>query len=38
MVDKFDYIKSQIEKIDHPAIDNKQLLDMMKEYYDRAAS
>ena len=38
MVDKFEYIKSQIDKIDHPAIDNKQLLNMMKEYYDRAAS
>ena len=38
MVDKFDYIKSQIEKIDHPAIDNKKLMDMMREYYDRAAS
>ena len=37
MVDKFDYIKSQIDKIDHPAIDNKQLLDMMKEYYERAS-
>lgn len=37
MVDKFDYIKSQIEKIDHPAIDNKKLMDMMREYYERAS-
>ena len=37
MVDKFDYIKSQIDKIDHPAIDNKKLLEMMREYYERAS-
>lgn len=36
MVDKFDYIQNQISQISHPAIDNEQLLKMMKEYYDRA--
>ena len=37
VVDKFDYIKSQIEKIHHEAIDNAKLLEMMKEYYERAS-
>ena len=37
VVDKFDYIKSQIEKIHHEAIDNEKLLEMMKEYYERAS-
>ena len=36
VIDKFDYIKGQIDKIQHPAIDNARLLEMMKEYYDRA--
>ena len=37
VVDKFDYIRSQIEKIHHEAIDNEKLLEMMKEYYERAS-
>ena len=37
VVDKFDYIKSQIEKIHHEAIDNAKLLEMMKEYFQRAS-
>jgi len=37
IADKFDYIKSQIEKIHHEAIDNGKLLEMMKEYYERAS-
>ena len=37
MVDKFDYIQKQIDKIDHPAIDNTKLKEMMKEYYDKAS-
>lgn len=37
IIDKFDYIKGQIEKIKHDAIDNAKLLEMMKEYYDRAS-
>ena len=36
VVDKFDYIQKQIDKIDHPAVDNAKLIEMMKEYYDRA--
>ena len=36
VVDKFDYIQKQIDKIDHPAVDNAKLVEMMKEYYDRA--
>ena len=36
LIDKFDYIKGQIDQISHPAIDNGKLLAMMKEYYDRA--
>ena len=36
VVDKFDYIQKQIDKIDHPAVDNSKLVEMMKEYYDRA--
>lgn len=38
VVDKFDYIKGQVERIEHSAIDNAKLLAMMKEYYDRAAN
>ena len=37
MVDKFDYIQKQIDKIDHPAIDNTKLKEMMKEYYDKVS-
>ena len=37
IIDKFDYIKGQIEKIHHDAIDNEKLLEMMKEYYERAS-
>ena len=36
VVDKFDYIKAQIDKIDHPAVDNAKLSEMMREYYERA--
>ena len=36
VMDKFDYIKGQIEKIHHDAIDNAKLLEMMREYYDRS--
>ena len=36
VVDKFDYIQKQIDKIDHPAVDNAKRIEMMKEYYDRA--
>ena len=36
VVDKFDYIQKQIDKIDHPAVDNAKLSELMKEYYDRA--
>lgn len=38
MVDKFDYIRNQIGGINHEAIDNAKLLDMMKEYYERATN
>ena len=37
VVDKFDYIRSQIEKIHHEAIDNEKLLELMREYYERAS-
>ena len=37
VVDKFDYIKNQVGKIQHEAIDNVKLLEIMKEYYDRAS-
>ena len=37
VVDKFDYIQKQIDKIEHPAIDNAKLSEMMKEYYNRAS-
>ena len=37
IIDKFDYIKGQIEKIKHDAIDNTKLLEMMREYYERAS-
>jgi hypothetical protein len=36
VIDKFDYIQKQIDKINHPAIDNSKLSEMMREYYDRA--
>lgn len=35
VIDKFDYIKSQVEKINHKAIDNNKLLELMKTYYER---
>ena len=38
IIDKFDYIQGQIDKISHPAIDNTKLSEMMREYYDRVAS
>ena len=38
MLDKFDYIKRQIDKIDHPNIDNDKLTKMMLEYYQRASA
>lgn len=38
VIDKFDYIKSQIDKISHPAIDNTKLMEMMKDYYNRASA
>ena len=28
--------QQQIDKINHPAIDNSKLSEMMREYYDRA--
>lgn len=37
VMDKFDYIKNQIEKIHHEAIDNAKLLELMREYYERAS-
>ena len=37
IVDKFDYIQKQIDKIDHPAIDNTKLKEMMKGYYEKAS-
>ena len=37
VMDKFDYIKNQIEKIHHDAIDNGKLLELMREYYERAS-
>ena len=37
VVDKFDYIKNQIDKIHHEAIDNAKLMELMKEYYGRAS-
>ena len=37
VMDKFDYIKNQIEKIHHEAIDNDKLLELMREYYERAS-
>lgn len=36
IMDKFDYIKNQIDKIHHEAIDNIHLTEIMKEYYNRA--
>ena len=36
MLDKFDYIKNQIDKIHHEAIDNEKLTNMMREYYNKA--
>lgn len=38
VTDKFDYIQKQIDKIDHPSIDNSKLKEMMKEYYERASA
>ena len=35
VIDKFDYIRTQVEKINHPAIDNSKLLELMKSYYER---
>ena len=37
VLDKFDYIQKQIDKIDHPAIDNVKLKEMMKEYYEKVS-
>lgn len=36
MFDKFEYITGQIGKIHHEAIDNEQLTNLMREYYNRA--
>lgn len=36
IIDKFDYIKTQVEKFHHDAIDNSKLLELMREYYERA--
>jgi len=36
VVDKFDYIQKQIDKIEHPAIDNAKLSAMMRDYYERS--
>ena len=36
IMDKFDYIKNQIDKIHHEAIDNIHLTEIMKDYYNRA--
>lgn len=38
LIDKFDYIKSQIDKINHPSIDNDKLFSLMKEYYTLASN
>ena len=35
VADKFDYIQKQIDKIDHPAVDNSKLSEMMREYYNK---
>ena len=35
VIDKFDYIRTQVDKINHPAIDNSKLLELMKSYYER---
>ena len=35
VLDKFDYIQKQIDKIDHPAVDNSKLSEMMREYYNK---
>lgn len=37
VLDKFDYIQKQIDKIDHPAVDNSKLSAMMREYYNKVA-
>ena len=37
VLDKFDYIQKQIDKIDHPAVDNSKLSEMMREYYNKVA-
>ena len=36
VADKFDYIQRQIDKIEHPSIDNAKLSKMLREYYERA--
>lgn len=36
MFDKFEYITGQIGKINHEAIDNEQLTNLMREYYNKA--
>lgn len=36
MFDKFEYITGQIGKIHHEAIDNEQLTNLMREYYNKA--
>ena len=36
VIDKFDYIQKQIDKIEHPAIDNSKLSNLMKEYYNKS--
>ena len=35
VIDKFDYIRTQVEKISHHAINNSKLLELMKSYYER---
>lgn len=38
VVDKFDYIQKQIDKIDHPSIDNAKLSEVMREYYNKVST
>lgn len=38
VLDKFDYIQKQIDKIDHPAIDNSKLSEMMRDYYNKVSA
>lgn len=35
VIDKFDYIRTQVGKISHKTIDNDKLLELMKTYYER---